>query len=96
MAAVLDVAGQPGALTAVLTAEGGGGPTGLAAVSAAGDVTLAMQRLPPTTGTQVYEAWVIGGDGVPVAARRLPGRRRRDGHASRATGCRPSRGSSWP
>ena len=26
-----------------------------------------MQDLAPTSGTQVYEAWVIGGDGVPVA-----------------------------
>lgn len=66
VAAVLEVAGQPGALTAVLTAEGGAGPSGLAAVDAAGTVTLAMQSLPATTGDQVYEAWVIGGDGVPV------------------------------
>ncbi len=25
-----------------------------------------MQDLAPTTGDQVYEAWVIGGDGTPV------------------------------
>ena len=31
-----------------------------------------MRDLAPTTGTEVYEAWVIGADGVPVAARRLP------------------------
>jgi anti-sigma-K factor RskA len=66
VSAVLDVAGQDGSLTAVLTAEGDGGPTGLAAVSAAGEVTLAMRDLPATSGAQVYEAWVIGGDGVPV------------------------------
>lgn len=65
--AVLEVAGQPGSLTAVLTAEGGAGPSGLAAVSASGDVTLAMQGLAPTSGDQVYETWVIGGDGVPLA-----------------------------
>jgi anti-sigma-K factor RskA len=52
-------------LTAVLTSEGGG-PSGLAAISATGVVTLAMQALPATDGQQVYEAWVIGGDGVPV------------------------------
>jgi anti-sigma-K factor RskA len=66
VAAVLDVAGQEGSLTAVLTAEGDGGPTGLAAVSAAGEVTLAMRDLPATNGTQVSEAWVIASDGVPV------------------------------
>lgn len=66
VAAVLDVAGQPGSLTAVLTAESGDGPAGLAAVSADGSVTLAMQDLPATAGDEVYEAWVIGGDGMPV------------------------------
>lgn len=66
VAAVLEAAGQPGSLTAVLTADGAGGPAGLAAVSATGEVTLAMQELAPTSGTQVYEAWVIGGDGVPA------------------------------
>lgn len=66
VAAVLDVAGQPGALTAVLTAEGGDGPSGLAAVAADGAVTLAMRGLAPTSGDQVYEAWAIGGDGTPV------------------------------
>lgn len=66
VAAVLDVAGQDGSLTAVLTAEGDGGPTGLAAVSSTGEVTLAMRDLPATSGGQVYEAWVIASDGVPV------------------------------
>lgn len=65
VAAVLDVAGQPGSLTAVLTATGGQGPAGLAAVASDGSVRIAMRELPATTGTQVYETWVIGGDGVP-------------------------------
>jgi anti-sigma-K factor RskA len=65
VAAVIDVAVQPGSLTAILTADGGTG-SGLAAVSATGVVTLAMQALTPTTGNQVYEAWVIAGDGAPV------------------------------
>jgi anti-sigma-K factor RskA len=65
VAEVIAAAGQPGSLTAVLTADGGG-PSGLAAISATGEVTLAMQALPATAGQQVYEAWVIGGDGVPV------------------------------
>ena len=63
--AVLDVSAKPGSLTAVLTPDGGTG-TGLAAIDPAGGVTMAMQDLAPTAGNQVYEAWVIGGDGVPV------------------------------
>ena len=65
VAEVLDVAAQPGSLTAILTADGGSG-SGLAAVSAAGAVTIAMQDLAPTSGNAVYQAWVIGSDGVPV------------------------------
>ena len=65
VAAVLQAASQPGALTAVLAADGGTG-TGLAAVGANGDLAIAMRDLAPTTGSSVYEAWVIGGDGVPV------------------------------
>jgi len=67
VAAVLDVAGQPGSLTAVLTATGGQGPAGLAAVASDGSDRIAMRELPATSGTQVYETWVIGGDGVPRA-----------------------------
>lgn len=65
VAAVLDVAGQPGSLTAVLTPDGGDGPAGLAAIASDGTVRIAMRDLPATTGNQVYEAWVIGSDGVP-------------------------------
>jgi anti-sigma factor RsiW len=65
VAEVLDVAAQPGSLTAILSADGGTG-SGLAAVSAAGQATLAMQDLAATAGSSVYEAWVIAGDGVPV------------------------------
>ncbi len=67
VASVLDVAGQPGSLTAILTGEGPGGPAGLAAVASDGVVTLAMRDLAPTQRDQVYEAWVIGTDGTPVA-----------------------------
>ncbi len=67
VAAVLDVAGQPGSLTAVLTAEGGDGPAGLAAITGDGRVRIAMRDLPATSGNEVYEAWVIGSDGVPNA-----------------------------
>jgi len=67
VAAVLDVAGQPGSLTAILTGEGADAPAGLAAIASDGSVRIAMSELPATSGNQVYEAWVIGGDGVPVA-----------------------------
>jgi anti-sigma-K factor RskA len=67
VAAVLQVAGQPGSLTAVLTGEGDAAPAGIAAVTAGGAVTIAMQALPATQDEQVYEAWVIAGDTAPVA-----------------------------
>lgn len=65
VAAVIDVAARPGSLTAVLAGQGGTG-AGLAAVDATGNVSLAVRNLAPTSGTSVYEAWVIAGDGVPV------------------------------
>lgn len=65
VAAVLDTAGQPGSLNAILSPDGGTG-SGLAAVDSDGNMALAMRDLAPTSGDKVYEAWVIGGDGVPV------------------------------
>ena len=65
VASVLEVAGQPGSLTAILIADGGTG-SGLAAVSSSGKVTIAMQALAATSGSQVYTAWVIAGSGAPV------------------------------
>jgi hypothetical protein len=62
---VLDRAAEPGSQLAVLVSEATG-PSGLAAVTADGDVALIMRNLAPTSGTQVYETWVIGGDGTPV------------------------------
>ena len=67
VAAVLDVAAQPGSHTAILTAAGASGGSGLAAISASGAVSIAMQDLAATTGSTVYTAWAIGGDGVPIA-----------------------------
>jgi anti-sigma-K factor RskA len=67
VAEVMEVAGQPGALSAVLTTESGTGATGIAAISPDGTMTLAMQALQPTSGTQVYETWMISGDEAPVA-----------------------------
>jgi len=66
IAAVIDVAAEPGSLTAILTpAEGTG--SGLAAVGADGKVALAARDLEPTSGSTVYTTWAIGGDGVPLA-----------------------------
>ena len=66
IAAVIDVAAEPGSLTAILTpAEGTG--SGLAAVRADGKMALAARDLAPTSGSTVYTTWAIGGDGVPLA-----------------------------
>jgi anti-sigma-K factor RskA len=66
VAAVLDVAAQPGSLTAILEPADGTG-SGLAAVGADGKVALAMRDMAPTSGSTVYTTWAIGGDGVPLA-----------------------------
>ena len=64
---VLEEAARPGARLAVLTApEDPAGPSGLVAVGGDGTVALVMRDLAPTTGTQVYEAWVIAGDNAPI------------------------------
>lgn len=63
---VLDEAAKPGAQLAVLAGPTAGGPTGLAAVAADGSVAIVMRDLAPTTGTQVYEAWLIAGKEAPV------------------------------
>jgi anti-sigma-K factor RskA len=65
VAAVIDMAAQPGSLAAILAADGGHG-SGLAAVDARGDITIAMHDLAPTSGAGVYTAWIIGSDSVPV------------------------------
>ncbi len=67
VAAVLDLAREAGSATAVLTPIDGNGPAGVAAVGADGTMAVAMRDLAPTAGTEVYEVWMIGGDGVPVA-----------------------------
>jgi anti-sigma factor RsiW len=62
---VLDSAAEPGAQLALLSSAERG-PSGLAAVAPDGRVSLVMRDLTPTSGTQVYETWVIGADGAPV------------------------------
>lgn len=66
VSAVLDTARQEGALAAILEPTEGDGPSGLAAVDANGSIVLALQNLEPTTGTEVYTAWMIVGDAAPV------------------------------
>lgn len=66
VAAVLDLAADPGGQLAVLTGDAGGGPRGLAAISPNGRVVIAMRGLTATTGNEVYEAWLIAGDNPPV------------------------------
>ena len=67
VAQVLEQAAEEGAQLAVLAApDGVDGPTGLAAVAADGSVAIVMRDLAPTSGTQVYEAWLIAGQGAPI------------------------------
>jgi hypothetical protein len=67
VATVLDAAQRPGSLTAVMRAGQANGPNGIAAVTTDGVALIAMRDLAPTSGSEVYEAWVIASDGVPVA-----------------------------
>ena len=67
VASVVQAAGQPGAKAVVLAAAGGSQATGIGAVAPDGSVVLAMRDLAATSGSQVYEAWVIVGKSAPVA-----------------------------
>jgi len=67
VAAVVQAAGQPDAKTVVLKPGEGASATGIAAVAADGSVVLAIHDLPATSGSQVYETWVIVGKQAPVA-----------------------------
>ncbi len=66
VAAVIDAAAEPGALTAVMKSPAGDGATGLAVVAPDGTMSIAMRDLAPTTGAEVYEAWAILPDSAPV------------------------------
>ena len=67
VAAVIQAAGQPDAKTVVLKSGEGVTASGIAAVATDGSVVLAMRDLAATSGSQVYEAWVIVGKQAPVA-----------------------------
>lgn len=71
VADVVAAAGESGSQTVVLTPGEGSSVRGIAAIRSDGSVVLAVHDLTPTTGTQVYEAWVIPGQDeapVPVAS----------------------------
>jgi anti-sigma-K factor RskA len=72
IAAVVHAAGQPGAKTVVLSPQKGFQASGIAAVQATGSVVLAMRDLQPTSGSQVYTAWVIVGSNAPVSVGDFP------------------------
>ena len=63
---VITAAAEPGSQTVVLTPTENNQASGLAAIRPDGSVVLAMRNLPRTTGTEVYETWVIVGDAAPV------------------------------
>ncbi len=85
---VLAIAAAPGGQTAILAPAQPGGPSGIAAIGSDGTVEIAVRDLAPTTGTQVYEAWVIGADKTPVAIGSfVPGT---DGFGTLTTGQAPS------
>jgi Anti-sigma-K factor rskA/Putative zinc-finger len=63
---VLAIAQAPGGQAIILGPVSVGGPAGLAAVGPDGSFGLTLDRLPATSGSQVYEAWVIAPLGSPV------------------------------
>jgi hypothetical protein len=67
VAAVVQAAGQPGSQTVILTPAEGSTASGIAAVASDGSVVLALRDLAATSGSQVYETWVIAGEAAPVA-----------------------------
>ncbi|MBA2381123.1 MAG: anti-sigma factor [Chloroflexi bacterium] len=66
IASVIGAAGQPDAKTVILKPAEGATANGIAAIASDGSVVLAMRDLTPTSGSQVYEAWVIVGEAAPV------------------------------
>ena len=67
VAAVVQAAGQPGSKTVILAAGKDVKASGIGAVAADGSVELAIRDLAATSGSQVYETWVIVGAQAPVA-----------------------------
>jgi anti-sigma-K factor RskA len=70
--AVVSAAAGPGGQLAILNSAATGGPSGLAAVTADGRVAIAMRNLAPTSGNEVYEAWLIAGSAAPLPVGSFP------------------------
>jgi anti-sigma factor RsiW len=66
VAAVIKAAGEQGAQTVILKPGENQTANGIAAIRSDGSVVIAMRNLKPTSGSQVYETWVISGDNAPV------------------------------
>jgi anti-sigma-K factor RskA len=67
VADVVAAAAEPGSQTVVLKPGEASAVRGIAAIRADGSVVLAVRDLAQTTGSQVYEAWLIpGADAAPV------------------------------
>jgi anti-sigma-K factor RskA len=67
VATVIGAAAAPGSKTVILAPAEDSKASGIAAVRADGSVVLAMRDLPATSGSEVYETWVIVPDTAPVA-----------------------------
>jgi anti-sigma-K factor RskA len=66
VASVIEAGRAPGSRTALLAGSAPGGPSGLAAVRADGSLVLAMRGLMPTSGSEVYEAWLVAPNAQPI------------------------------
>lgn len=66
VAGVVAAAAEPGSQTVVLAPGVGSQASGIAAVRPDGSVVLAIRNLPATSGSQVYETWVIASGAAPV------------------------------
>lgn len=67
VATVISAAAEPGSKTVILAPGDDSRASGIAAVRPDGSVVLAMRDLPPTSGSQVYETWVILPGAAPLA-----------------------------
>ncbi len=76
VAAVIDAASRPGAQVAILAPSSPSSQAaGIAAVRPDGTVAIAIRGLAPTSGSQVYEAWLVAANGktVPIGGIQVGG-----------------------
>jgi hypothetical protein len=65
------LAAEQGSRTAPMAPAVPGGPSGVAVVGPTGSGRVVLSGLAPLEGNQVYEVWLIGGDGRPIPAGQL-------------------------